>query len=185
MQLKLREDLQRNAMKARQLEAKAKKRFALSKESLETANASVWQSKLTRNWQSMAMLSVLRYKADEKEEAIEGMKKVKGPGSADPLFWGILTWMYYDSGQLEDALLAVNEGLDKNADSSQLKEMAKSIQNQKELSVISFGMNWFTFFPEQLTPKLAVQLQQRMNESDPGANQPMNRAMRRKMKKTK
>jgi hypothetical protein len=184
MQLKLREELQHQTAKSKQYQARANKRFKEAKVYLEDANARPWQTKLTRNWHSMAMLSALRFRAGEKEAAIEGLKKVKGPGSGDPLFWGIYTWMLHDLGRSSDALIAVTEGLGKHEGSPALTDMQQSIQNKKELSFVKFGMNWFMFFPDHLTPKVAMQLQMQMDEQGQGnPNQPMNRKMRRQMKR--
>jgi hypothetical protein len=91
--------------------------------------------------------------------------------------------MLHESGRQTDALIAVNEGLGKNENSQPLKRMADSISNKKEIDTLSFGMLWFSIFPEQLTVSIAMKLQQ---EAQEGANNPggsMNRKMRRMMKK--
>ena len=115
MQLKLREELQHQSIKARQFQNKANARFKEAKIYLEKANAQAWQTKLTRNWHSMAMLAALQFRAGEKETAIANLKKVKGPGGSDPLYWGMLTWMLYDNNQQEDGLIAVDITISKGA----------------------------------------------------------------------
>ena len=183
MQLKLREELQHQSVKARKFQSKANARFKEAKVYLEKANEQSWQTKLTRNWHSMAMLAALQFREGEKEEAIKNLKKVKGPGSSDPLYWGMLTWMLYDNNQPEDGLIAVTEGLSKNEESAALKDMANCIQNKKSLSFVKFGMNWFMFFPDHLTRDAAMKLQMEMQEQGNEGAAPMNRAMRRQMKR--
>ena len=182
MQMKLREDLQRNNVKSRQLQAKANKRFKAAKTFLVEANKRPWQIKLTRNWQGMGMLAALHLRDGEKDQAIECLKKVRGPGGSDPMFWGVYAWALHVSDRKSDALLELNAGLEKNKNSPALTNMIQSIQNKEPLDFTGFGMNWFMFFPEHLTPSIAMKLQAQM---DDGANQPMSRAMRRKMKRQK
>jgi len=182
MQMKLREDMQRNNVKSRQLQAKANKRFKEAKVFLLEANKRPWQIKLTRNWQAMGMLAALHFRDGEKEQAVECLKSVRGPGGSDPMFWGVYAWLLHESNRKSDALLELNSGLEKNKNSQALTGMIKSIQNKEPLDFTGFGMSWFMFFPEHLTPKIAMKLQAQMDE---GANQPMSRAMRRKMNRQK
>lgn len=80
-----------------------------------------------------------------------------------------------------DALLFVEEGKSKNPSSESLITLSDIISNKKEVEMFElFGMNWFMFFPEQLTPQIMMRLQQQGRVDSPAAG---NRAQRRAMKK--
>jgi hypothetical protein len=184
MQLRLREEMQRRQSQVLRYEKQANARFSAAKEHLEAAHRREWQTAITRNWQALGMLAALDVRAGEHAKAIERMKKVKGPGSTDPLYWGILAWLHHEFGDKTDALLSVNEGMEKNADSAPLKAMANAIQNQLVLPIIDFGVAWFMFFPDQLTPDVARRMQAKQQElGGDGQGQALNRAQRRALKK--
>ena len=185
MQLRLREEMQRKQSLALRFEKQANGRFSAAKEHLEAAHRREWQTAITRNWQALGMLAAIDVREGEHARAIERLKKVKGPGSSDPLYWGILAWMHHEFGDKTDALLCVNEGLEKNGDSAPLKAMADAIRNQLLLPITDFGVAWFMFFPDQLTPEVAMRMQANQTAMGGDGGQALNRAQRRALKKQK
>ena len=184
LQVKMGEQMKNNRVAVSRCDSKAKQFFGRSREYLERAHSKDWVLTIVRNWQGPGMLAAMEFREGKKKEAIERLSKCKSVGKTDPLFWGVYAFMLHENDQKTDALITVNEGLDKNNGSAALKQMAESISNQKEIDTLAFGMLWFSIFPEQLTVPIAMKLQQEAQEQ--GANGPdggMNRKMRRMMKK--
>ena len=181
LQLKMREDMQRNRAASQRLKKKAEQYFSESKYHLEKAHNKDWTMTLIRQWHGVGMLAVMEFNEGKKSEAIERLSKVKSVGASDPLFWQMYAWMLLENDQGSDALLAANEGLTKNESNDGLKYLTDAIANQKKVDTFKFGMMWYSMFPEQLTPEVAMKMQSQM--PDQSGTPQMNRQMRRAMKK--
>lgn len=169
---------QRQSVKIVQHHKAAKKRLASAKVHLEIAAQSLWVSKITRSWHSAGMLASLRSRDGLHEEALKIMSSVRGPGASDPLYWGLRAFLSLEADNPTDALLYVEEGKSKSPSSEALALLSEQISNRKTVDMFVFGMNWFMFFPEHLTPEIIMKLQQ-----EGQVNAPTNRAMRRAIKK--
>jgi len=185
MQMRMSEEMKNNRVGISRHETKAKQLFTRSREYLEVAHAKDWVLTIIRNWQGPGMLAAMEFRDGNKEEALGRLSKCKSVGKNDPLFWGVYAWMLQENGQQMDAVIAANEGLEKNENSEPLKRMVASLSNKKEIDTLAFGMMWFSIFPEQLTLSIAMKLQKEAQEMGaPGAGDgTMNRKMRRMMKK--
>jgi hypothetical protein len=184
MQMRMGEEMKNNRVGMTRHQTKANQLFGRAKEYLSQAHAKDWVLTIIRNWQGPGMLAAMEYRDGHKEAALERIGKCKSVGKSDPLFWGVYAWMLHENDRGSDALIAANEGLDKNPSSAPLKRMIDSISNQKEIDTLAFGMMWYSIFPEQLTVSAAMKLQQEAQSM--GANGPSdgpNRKMRRMMKK--
>ena len=181
LQLKMREDMQRNKAASQRLKKKAEQYFSESKYHLEKAHNKDWTMTLIRQWHGVGMLSAMEFREGKKSEAIARLAKVKSVGSSDPLFWQMYAWMLLENEQGSEAMLAANEGLSKNESNEGLKYLSDAIANQKKVDTFKFGMMWYSMFPEQLTVEIAMKMQSQM--PDQGNGPQMNRQMRRAMKK--
>ena len=181
LQLKMREDMQRNRAAGQRLKKKADQYFSESKYHLEQAHNKDWTMTLIRQWHGVGMLAAMEFREGKKSEAIARLTKVKSVGSSDPLFWQMYAWMLLENEQGSEALLAANEGLTKNESNDGLKYLTDAIANQKSIDTFQFGMMWYSMFPEQLTMEVAMKMQSQMPDQSGGPQ--MNRQMRRAMKK--
>ncbi|MEC7986416.1 MAG: hypothetical protein VX278_14720 [Myxococcota bacterium] len=185
LQLRLRESVQGSKIKANKYKSKAKERYAQAKLHFQEFYRYPWQVWFTRNWQAVAMMAAIDYREGKKDSALKQLDDVKGPGGSDLLYYGIYGWLLHQCGQSDKALIILSEGVEKNGSSEALKGMLASIQNKKEIDVTLFGMNWFSFFPEQLDQKMIMRMQSQMMENQPNGAQNLNRAQRRALKKQK
>ena len=173
-------EMQRQSSEIAKHDKDAKKRLGVAKTHLEVAAASPWVSKITRSWHAAGMLASLKSRDGQHAEALEILAGMRGPGAPDALYWALRSYIAIQANNPMDALLFVEEGKSKNPSSESLVQLAEAISNKKEVDFFTlFGMNWFMFFPEQLTPQVMMQLQQQGRVDSP----PSNRAMRRAMKK--
>jgi len=125
--------------------------------SARTHLAKAW----SRHWQSQAMLAALDHRDGKSTEALAIMDKAKGSGKKDPTFWALYTWLAYDSGDKDQALKVVNEGLVKLEDSAALKQLADIIRNDKRLKTNffrAFQPTWYQFFPEHMPRSMMMQM---------------------------
>ena len=153
VQLRLRESLQGSKVKANKFKSKSNERYAQAKIHFQEFYRYPWQVRLTRNWQAVAMMAAMDYREGKKESALQHLADVDGPGSGDPLYYGIFGWLQHNSSQSDKALVTLSDGVEKHGSSQALKNMLSAIQNKKEIDVLDFGMNWFSFFPEHLDQK--------------------------------
>ncbi|MEC8381597.1 MAG: hypothetical protein VXZ96_14800 [Myxococcota bacterium] len=173
-------EMQRQTSEVSKHTKEAKKRFQVAKSHLEVAAASAWVSKITRSWHAAGMLASLKCRDGHHEEALEIMSGMRGPGAPDSMYWALRSYIALKADNPMDALLFVEEGKSKNPSSEPLTKLAEAISNKKEVEMFNlFGMNWFMFFPEEMTPRVMMQLQQQGRVDSP----PSNRAMRRAIKK--
>jgi len=181
LQLKLQEDMKRNMAASKRLERKAAQYFAESKYHLEKAHNKEWTLTLIRQWHGVGMLAAMEFKDGKKAEATARLSKIKSVGSSDPLYWQLYAWMLLENEQINEAMLAANEGLSKHESNDGLKYLTDAIANQKTIDTFKFGMMWYSMFPDQLTVEVAMRMQNQMPDQE-GAPK-MNRQMRRAMKK--
>ena len=178
LQVKMQAEMQKNRTAVQKSIKKAEELFAQAKFHLQKAHSHEWVLQIVRNWQGMGMLAAMEFRDGEQEQALNHMSQCKGIGKDDPLFWISYAWMLKEAGKATDALLAANDGLNKNPTNAGLQHLSDAIANQKVIEPIHFGMMWFSIFPEQLTIDIIMKLQNQMGEQPQ-----MNRQMRRAMKK--
>ena len=181
LQLKLQEDMKRNNAASRRLQKKADQYFSESKYHLEKAHNKEWTLTLIRQWHGVGMLAAMEFNDGKKTEATKRLSKIKSVGSSDPLFWQLYAWMLLENKEVNDAMLAANEGLSKHESNEGLKYLADAIANQKTIDTFKFGMMWYSMFPDQLTVDVAMRMQNQMPDQEGGPT--LNRQMRRAMKK--
>ena len=100
------------------------------------------------------MLASLKSREGLHGEALEILAGMRGPGAPDPMYWALRSYIALKADNPMDALLFVEEGKSKNPSSESLSKLAEAISNKKDIDMFSFfGMNWFMFFPEELTPQ--------------------------------
>jgi len=185
IQLRLKESLQGSKIKATKYKSKASERYAEAKIHFQEFYRYPWQVKLTRNWHPVAMMAAMDFRQGKNDSALKHLASVKGPGSGEPLYYGIYAWIQHKSEQSDKALLTLSDGVEKHASAQPLKDMLSAIQNKNEIDVLGFGMNWFAFFPEQLDQKTIMRMQSQMMQNNPDHSQNLNRAQRRALKKQK
>ena len=104
----------------------------------------------TRQWNAMAMLSVLDHREGKTKDALDRMARTRGPGSKDAVFWGLYAWLALQANQKDLALQVLAEGIKKLPDSEPLKTMRDAIANSRKVKMTGFGQAWYQFYPEDI-----------------------------------
>lgn len=183
LQLKMREDMQRNKQGSLRYEKQAKQAFTEAKFHLEKAHAQEWVLTIMRQWQGVGMLAAMEFEGKQIDKALERLSKAKSLGKTDPLYWTMYAWMLDQAEKKSDAMIAANEGVTNCPGNAGLQHMADAIANQKKIDTLQFGVMWFSMFPNQLTLEVAMKLQSQAQANSPESMPQMNRQMRRAAKK--
>ncbi|RME29259.1 MAG: hypothetical protein D6798_00480 [Deltaproteobacteria bacterium] len=117
----------------------------------------------SRNWMSKAMLACIEHREGKHDAALAQMEEVSGPGGKDPVYWALYAWLAIDARDPDKALAVLVRGIEKNPDSTALKELADMVRNKKRIkpqkAFSAFAPAWYQFFPEHMSRSQMMQMQ--------------------------
>ena len=135
----------------RQLTASQAK-FAEARENLEKS----W----SRDWRSRATLGIVQHRAGDADAAIAAFEAASGAGSAEPIFWGLYTFVLNEAKKRDQAMLVVGRGLEACKGNAPLLQIREALSNKRRPDFkAAFGELWFQFFPDDMSPEQIMAMQ--------------------------
>lgn len=129
--------------------ASVQKRASEAKVKFESARTNL-EKAWSRDWRAKTMLAVVHHREGRVDDAVKVLEAASGPGSGEPLFWGVYTHVLNEAKRRDEALKIVGRGLVSNKDNGPLKAVQEALANKKRPDFKVFGEQWFQLFPEDI-----------------------------------
>jgi len=103
-----------------------------------------------RNWMAITCIGCIHYRRGDRSEAFAEFKKAAKAGPKEAIVYAVWATLAVRASDREEALSALNQGVEAMPDSDFLKRLRKAVANKKKINTRKFPDTWYQFFPEDL-----------------------------------
>jgi tetratricopeptide (TPR) repeat protein len=110
-----------------------------------------------RDWHAVGMLAAMDYREGEVDAAVQRLKKVRGAGKKEGVYWALSIYFLASNKRYDDALAICTEAAKALPDNQALKKLRGQVANRRKLKMKPLGQTWYQFFPEHIPQKARIQ----------------------------